>query len=170
VGNALSASVTGLTNGVGYTLYVHALDAAGNASNANGNSFTTLDTSAPGAPGTPSFSSITGSSATASWTAASDNVGVTSYEWSINGGSRRKKVVRALTSHYGDDCPAVVAYRVSWPDELLLRGTLATIRGAAKAAGITRTALILVGPALAGGGSDSRLYAADHHHMMRPRR
>jgi precorrin-4/cobalt-precorrin-4 C11-methyltransferase len=80
------------------------------------------------------------------------------------------RVVRTLTPHYGDDCPAVVAYRVSWPDELLIRGTLATIRDAVKAAGITRTALILVGAALAGQGRDSRLYAADHHHVMRPRR
>ncbi|MFZ2005592.1 MAG: precorrin-4 C(11)-methyltransferase [Stellaceae bacterium] len=80
------------------------------------------------------------------------------------------RVVRALAPHYGAECPAVVAYRVTWPDELLIRGTLATIRGAAKTAGITRTALILVGPALAGEGSDSRLYAADHHHVLRPRR
>jgi precorrin-4/cobalt-precorrin-4 C11-methyltransferase len=80
------------------------------------------------------------------------------------------RVVRALAPHYGADCPAVVACRVSWPDELLIRGTLATIRGAAKAAGITRTALILVGPALTGEGSNSRLYAADHHHVLRPRR
>jgi len=80
------------------------------------------------------------------------------------------KVVRILIPHYGAECPAVVAYRVSWPDELLIRGTLATIRDAAKAAGITRTALILVGPAMAGGGSDSRLYAASHHHVLRPRK
>jgi precorrin-4/cobalt-precorrin-4 C11-methyltransferase len=80
------------------------------------------------------------------------------------------RVVRALIPHYGDDCPTIVAYRVSWPDERLIRGTLATIRDAAKAAGLTRTALILVGRALAGAGSDSRLYAADHYHVMRPRR
>jgi precorrin-4/cobalt-precorrin-4 C11-methyltransferase len=80
------------------------------------------------------------------------------------------RVVRTLVPHYGDECPAVVAYRVSWPDEILIRGTLATIRDEAKAAGITRTALILVGPALAGDGKDSRLYAADHHHVLRPRR
>jgi precorrin-4/cobalt-precorrin-4 C11-methyltransferase len=80
------------------------------------------------------------------------------------------RVVRTLVPRYGADCPAVVAYRVSWPDQLIIRGTLATIRDAAKAAGLTRTALILVGPALAGEGSDSRLYAADHHHVMRPRR
>jgi precorrin-4/cobalt-precorrin-4 C11-methyltransferase len=81
------------------------------------------------------------------------------------------RIVRDLAPHYGNDCPVVVAYRVSWPDERLIRGTLATIRALVKAAGITRTALILVGPALAGEpGSDSRLYAADHHHILRPRR
>jgi len=39
-----------------------------------------------------------------------------------------------------------------------------------KEARITRTALVLVGRALAGQSkSESRLYAADHHHVMRPR-
>jgi len=80
------------------------------------------------------------------------------------------KIVKTLIPYYGAHCPTVVAYRVSWPDELLLHGTLETIRDAVKDAGITRTALILVGPALAGEGGDSRLYAPDHHHVMRPRR
>jgi precorrin-4/cobalt-precorrin-4 C11-methyltransferase len=80
------------------------------------------------------------------------------------------RVARTLVPYYGAECPSVIAYRVSWPDELLIHGTLATIRDAAKAAGITRTALILVGAALAGGGRDSRLYAPDHHHVLRPRR
>ena len=70
----------------------------------------------------------------------------------------------------GLDCPVAVVHRASWPDELVLRGTLATIRDAVKAAGITRTALILVGRALAAEGwAESRLYAADHHHVLRPR-
>ena len=78
-------------------------------------------------------------------------------------------VVRELTPHYGADCPAVVAYRVSWPDEQIIRGTLGDIRDQVKAAGITRTALILVGRVLGGGDfDDSRLYAADHHHVLRP--
>jgi precorrin-4/cobalt-precorrin-4 C11-methyltransferase len=77
-------------------------------------------------------------------------------------------IVRDLLPYYGGDCPAVVAYRVGWPDELLIRGALADIRDRVKAAGITRTALILVGRGLSGGGCDSRLYAADHHHLMRP--
>ena len=78
------------------------------------------------------------------------------------------KVVRTLLPHYGAECPAVVAYRVSWPEEQFIQGTLADIRDKAKEAGFTRTALILVGWALAGEGGDSRLYAADHHHVMRP--
>ena len=80
-------------------------------------------------------------------------------------------VVRALTPHYGSECPAIVAYRVSWPDERLIRGTLADIRDKAKRAGITRAALILVGHALVDrNGAESRLYAPDYHHLMRPRR
>jgi precorrin-4/cobalt-precorrin-4 C11-methyltransferase len=80
------------------------------------------------------------------------------------------KVVRELTPLYGAECPAVVAYRVSWPDQVILRGTLATIREQVKAAGFTRTALVLVGRVLDGGGTDSRLYAPDHSHVLRSRR
>jgi precorrin-4/cobalt-precorrin-4 C11-methyltransferase len=80
------------------------------------------------------------------------------------------RVVRALTPHYGADCPIVVAYRVSWPDQRLIHGTLGDIRDKVKTAGITRTALILVGQALAGGNApESRLYAPGHHHLLRPR-
>jgi precorrin-4/cobalt-precorrin-4 C11-methyltransferase len=80
-------------------------------------------------------------------------------------------VVRALTPFYGADCPALVAYRVSWPDERLIHGTLADIRDKVKEARITRTALVLVGPALVDQPApESRLYAANHHHLMRPRR
>ena len=85
-------------------------------------------------------------------------------------------VARALTPHYGADCPVVVAYRVSWPDEQFIRGTIGTIRELVKGSGITRTALILVGPVLAedlsGAESfeDSQLYAPSHHHVLRPRR
>ncbi len=79
------------------------------------------------------------------------------------------RIVRELTPILGADCPAAVAYRVGWPDERLIRATLGTIRGRVRGQGITRTALILVGRALAGDDfEDSRLYAADHHHVLRP--
>jgi precorrin-4/cobalt-precorrin-4 C11-methyltransferase len=78
------------------------------------------------------------------------------------------QVVRALTPRYGADCPVVVAYRVSWPDQTILRGTLADIRDKVKEAGFTRTALILVGRVFASEDfPDSRLYAADHSHVLR---
>ena len=81
------------------------------------------------------------------------------------------KVVRDLLPLYGPECPVAVAYRVGWPDEAFVRGTLADIRDKVKAAGFTRTALILVGPVLAHAAfPESRLYAADHHHVLRPRR
>jgi len=60
---------------------------------------------------------------------------------------------------------------VSWPDQQIIRGTLADIREKVKAAGITRTALILAGRVLGEADFDeSRLYAADHHHLLRPRK
>jgi precorrin-4/cobalt-precorrin-4 C11-methyltransferase len=81
------------------------------------------------------------------------------------------RVVRELMPERGADCPVVVAVRVGWPDQTLIRGTLADIRDKVKAAGVTRTALILVGRALGEGiFEDSRLYDAGHSHVLRPRR
>lgn len=81
------------------------------------------------------------------------------------------RVVRELIPHYGADCPVVVAYRVTWPDQQFIRGTLSDIREKVKASGITRTALILVGRVLGEADFDeSRLYAPDHHHVLRPRK
>ena len=78
-------------------------------------------------------------------------------------------VQKTLIPHYGADCPVVVAYRVTWPDEMIIEGTLADIRDKVKASGITRTALIMVGRVLRPESfDDSRLYAADHHHVLRP--
>jgi precorrin-4/cobalt-precorrin-4 C11-methyltransferase len=80
------------------------------------------------------------------------------------------RIVRELTPIYGEDCPVAVVYRASWPEERVLRGTLATIRAAVKSAGFTRTALIIIGRVLAGAShAESRLYARDHHHLLRPR-
>lgn len=81
------------------------------------------------------------------------------------------RVVRELAPLYGADCPVVVAYRVTWPDQQFIHGTLSDIREKVKASGITRTALILVGRVLGERNFDeSRLYAPDHHHVLRPRK
>jgi precorrin-4/cobalt-precorrin-4 C11-methyltransferase len=78
---------------------------------------------------------------------------------------------RRLEPILGADTPVIVVYRASWPDQQIVRGTLATIRARVKAAGITRTALILIGRVLdAEGFAESRLYAADHTHVLRPKK
>jgi precorrin-4/cobalt-precorrin-4 C11-methyltransferase len=81
-------------------------------------------------------------------------------------------LIKDLAPLYGADCPVVVAYRVSWPDEKIIRGTLGDIRAKVKKAGLTRTALVMVGRVLAPDASapDSRLYAPDHDHVLRPKK
>lgn len=82
-----------------------------------------------------------------------------------------RAVERALTPVCGADCPVAVVHRASWPDQKIVRGTLADIRARVRAARITRTALILVGRALAPEGfADSALYDPSHAHLLRPRR
>ena len=82
---------------------------------------------------------------------------------------RLSEVVAELLPFYGPDCPVVVVFRASWPDERIIRSTLATIAEEMDG-GITRTALILVGKAL-GGESERRsaLYSPDYDRRYRPR-
>lgn len=81
------------------------------------------------------------------------------------------RVVAELTPAYGPDCPAAVVYRASWPDQRVIRATLATLQAALGDAAIERTALILVGPALAAEGfATSSLYASDYDRRFRPGR
>ncbi|HEX2894319.1 MAG TPA: precorrin-4 C(11)-methyltransferase [Marmoricola sp.] len=63
--------------------------------------------------------------------------------------TRVRELADQLAGHYGADCPAAVVFRASQPEELVLRGTLATIADDAEAAGLRQAAVILVGPALA---------------------
>jgi precorrin-4/cobalt-precorrin-4 C11-methyltransferase len=58
------------------------------------------------------------------------------------------ELLAPLVEHYGHDCPAAVVYHASWPDERLLRGTLADIARQVRDAGIAKTAIFLVGRAL----------------------
>ncbi len=83
-----------------------------------------------------------------------------------------REIERVLTPYYGADCPVVIAYRVGWPDQHFLYGTLATIRRKVLDAKITRTALIFIGPALneVKDFRDSALYDKDHVHVLRVQR
>jgi precorrin-4/cobalt-precorrin-4 C11-methyltransferase len=78
------------------------------------------------------------------------------------------RVVAELTPAYGPDCPVAIVYHASWPDERILRGTLATIAEMVAEAALERSALILVGPALGDGDfTESALYNADYRHRFR---
>ncbi|WP_010216411.1 precorrin-4 C(11)-methyltransferase [Sphingomonas sp. PAMC 26621] len=78
------------------------------------------------------------------------------------------RVVAELTPAYGADCPVAIVWRASWPDERIVRATLATIVAAA-ADGPERTALILVGPVLAAEDfEESSLYAIGYDRRFRP--
>jgi precorrin-4/cobalt-precorrin-4 C11-methyltransferase len=73
-----------------------------------------------------------------------------------------ERVVSELTPSYGLDCPVAVVARASRPDEVILRGTLGTIAADVRAAGVLRTAVIIVGQALgAEGFPDSHLYSTE---------
>lgn len=83
-----------------------------------------------------------------------------------------REIERVLIPYYGAECPVVVAYRASWPDQMIIRGTLSDIRKKIRDAKITRTALIMVGPALDHSNDfvDSALYDPDVEHVLRNRK
>jgi precorrin-4/cobalt-precorrin-4 C11-methyltransferase len=73
---------------------------------------------------------------------------------------RIDQVVEELLPNYGPDCPVAVVAYASRPDEVVLRGTLATIAARVHEAGVRRTAVIIVGEVLAAEGfPDSHLYS-----------
>jgi precorrin-4/cobalt-precorrin-4 C11-methyltransferase len=79
------------------------------------------------------------------------------------------RVVADLVPVLGPDCPAAVVYRATWPDERVVRGTLSDIADRVAEGGpVERTALILVGRALAAGDfRESALYSPDYRRRYR---
>jgi precorrin-4/cobalt-precorrin-4 C11-methyltransferase len=79
-----------------------------------------------------------------------------------------ERIVGELTPLYGADCPVAIVARASWPDQRILRGTLGSIRAAMTGEPIERTAVVLVGPALAAEGfRDSALYDPGYQRRFR---
>ncbi|AWB50869.1 precorrin-4 C(11)-methyltransferase (plasmid) [Gemmobacter aquarius] len=77
------------------------------------------------------------------------------------------EVVARLLPFYGADCPVAVVFRASWPDQQVVRATLASLDPMIGVG--ERTALIVVGRALGAEGFDeSRLYAGDYDRRYRP--
>lgn len=81
------------------------------------------------------------------------------------------RIVEELTPFYGADCPVAVVTQASQPGERIVRGTLADIAAKLAVEPIERTALILVGRALAAEDfRDSALYDADYRRRFREAR
>lgn len=77
-------------------------------------------------------------------------------------------VEEALTPHYGADCPVVIVYRATWPDEEVIATSLGEMRSRVREEKITRTALIFVGRVFgAAQFRDSRLYDQGFAHVLR---
>jgi len=93
--------------------------------------------------------------------------------------TRMTKVSRDLRSAgYPKETPVAVAYRVGWPDELIIRGDLTDIAAKVRAAKINRQALVLVGEAIhpdlrsegfvaSGEAATSHLYSETYTHLFR---
>lgn len=80
------------------------------------------------------------------------------------------EIERKLIPHYGKDCAVAIAYRIGWPDQLVIRTTLSQLRAVIRKHKLTRTALIIIGRALAESDfPDSSLYDEAHPHILRPK-
>ncbi len=80
-------------------------------------------------------------------------------------------VADLLAGGYAPDTPVAALYRVSWPDEAIVRGTLETIAEQVRRAKWSRQALVMVGRALDPGLQDgthrSHLYDSTYTHRFR---
>ena len=80
-------------------------------------------------------------------------------------------IVEELAPVYGAECPVAVVVRASCPDERILRGTLGSIRAQVVAEPVERTALVMVGQALAAQDfRESALYDPDYRRRFRGER
>jgi precorrin-4/cobalt-precorrin-4 C11-methyltransferase len=78
-----------------------------------------------------------------------------------------KELAHRLAEYYGENCPAAVIYRVSWPDQKIIQGTLSDIAERTVAAGIKKTAIVMVGHALSREIPASKLYDPAFSHEYR---
>lgn len=77
------------------------------------------------------------------------------------------ELVKKLCTSYPETTPAAVVYKVSWPDQKIIYGTLADISAKVKEAGINKTALVTVGDFLGSEYELSKLYDKTFTHGYR---
>ena len=77
-------------------------------------------------------------------------------------------IQRKLIPHYGEDCPVIIAYRIGWTDQQIIRTNLQSLRDEIRAYKFTRTVLIFVGKSLDPKIiEESALYDKNHSHILR---
>lgn len=77
------------------------------------------------------------------------------------------QVTKQLDKYYGTDCPVAVVYHASWQDEIVIKGTIENIADKIKNSDITKTAMVIIGHALAKPGTESKLYDSHFTHGYR---
>jgi precorrin-4/cobalt-precorrin-4 C11-methyltransferase len=77
------------------------------------------------------------------------------------------EVAKQLDKYYGADCPVAVVYHASWPDQIVIKGTIGDIADKIKNSGITKTAIVIIGHALARPDTESKLYDSHFTHRYR---
>lgn len=79
----------------------------------------------------------------------------------------RRLQAELLAGGYPPDTPCAVVYKATWPDEVVYRCRLEELAATLRDARLIRHTLVLVGPALAAGGTRSHLYTPDFAHAFR---
>jgi precorrin-4/cobalt-precorrin-4 C11-methyltransferase len=77
------------------------------------------------------------------------------------------KICQDLLPSYGADCPAAVVFRASWEDQKVIRCKLGELEARVKEEKLFKSAMLVVGKVLAGGGAKSKLYDKTFAHMYR---
>lgn len=72
-----------------------------------------------------------------------------------------------LAGGYAENTPVVIGYQVSWPDELIVRCTVATLADTTKEHMLWKHTLFLIGPGLTSHRTRSHLYHPGHFHGFR---
>ena len=85
----------------------------------------------------------------------------------LSAGMLKELCAALIEGGYSSETPAALVYKASWPEQKILRGTLEDIFQQAEAAGITKTALVLVGNFLGDDYELSKLYDASFGHGFR---
>lgn len=81
--------------------------------------------------------------------------------------NKLEEIVETLRTGYSPETPIIIAYKVSWPDEKIIKGTLENILEKTTEEKITKTALILVGEVLLKKNIPSKLYDKNFSHEYR---